>query len=290
MRIQANPYGITERIYEVIDNLKELEDAKNDGMSTADICRADFIKPFSVLPIAVYANNNDINITYSEGKQDIQSILNTIRFQKGVTGLPDGIDRTYLPIMTLPVNKENDVLYYYEECIISRANASQRLSGFNDVLRYLTGELESNIIQHSKIDHYWLLAQYYDAPNKTCELVMADTGIGYRESYRSTPYEVETDREAIINALEGKSSKYSKERFKGMGVETQRGTGLRSIVNLCMNGLGGKLVIMSGDSIVYYKSNQERKIIPLKSNWKGSLVALNFNVKSVNHSTYTNMI
>lgn len=47
MKIRANPYGITDRINELIDNLHELEDAKNDGMPVVDLCHAEFIKPFS---------------------------------------------------------------------------------------------------------------------------------------------------------------------------------------------------------------------------------------------------
>ncbi|WP_174590680.1 hypothetical protein [Methanocella conradii] len=286
MKIRANPYGITDRINELIDNLHELEDAKNDGTPVVDLCHAEFIKPFSILPLAVYANYYGITITCTEPGHDIQSYLRTIKFQRGVTELKNVSDKTYLPIIRLPANQENSVLYDYEEHILSKVNAVQKLSGFNDGLRYLTGELESNIIQHSQADHYWLLAQYYDTHNKTCEIVIADTGIGYRESYRNTPYEVDTDKEAIINALEGKSSKHSKEKFKGMGEFIERGTGIPSIVSLCINGLGGKLVIMSGDTIVYYKSKQDRIIVPLKSYWKGSLIALNLNVKSVDYFKY----
>jgi hypothetical protein len=287
LKILANPFGITDRIHEVIDNLKELDDARIDGESEVDICQAGFIKPLSILPLAVYANESGLRITCSEPGYDARSYLRTIRFQEGVRDLAGIAEKYYLPITRLPANQENDILFDYEERILARANALRELPGFNDGLRYLTGELESNIIQHSKTDHYWLLAQYYDAPQKTCELVIADTGVGYRESYNSTPYEVATDREAIINALEGKSSKYSRERFKGMGTFTERGTGIPSIVNLCTNGLGGKLVIISGDSVVYYKSGKERQIIPLKSYWKGSLIALNFNAQGVDFSRYT---
>src|SRR5450756_2443359 len=100
--------------------------------------------------------------------------------------------------------------------------------------------------------------------NNTCEIVLADCGIGYKNSYEGTEFEVETDRDAIINAMEGKSSKSAKAKMK------ERGKGIPSIANLFVNGYGGKLIIISGESIMYYKSN-ERKELKLKSKWQGSL-------------------
>lgn len=290
MEIKANRYGITERINEVIENLKELQDAKNDGVDTVDLSRVDFVKPFSLLPLAVFANNNGINITYSERKQDIRNYLNTVRFQTGVTELPGGTEKSYLPITKLSVCNENNILTEYEERILRNVNGGKNLSGLELSLKIFTGELESNVKQHSKADHYWLFAQYYGNQNRTCELVIADTGIGYRESYRNTMYEVKTDLEAIINAIEGKSRKHPEEKFEGMGTYYERGFGIRSILNLCVNGFGGKVVIMSGDYLVYYKPGEQRKEIPLKSYWNGSLIALNFNVKSLEPLKYTNIV
>jgi hypothetical protein len=139
-------------------------------------------------------------------------------------------------------------------------------------LKYFTSEIINNVNEHAKIDNCWILAQYYSKPNKTCEIIIADCGIGYKKSYEGTKYQVTNDKDAIINALEGKSSKTD---WEG------RGNGIRSISKLCVNGFGGKLVIISGNAAVYYKQGQ-RKEIEMESYWNGALVGINFIPKDIN--------
>ena len=266
VKIRANGYNVPSRIADLISNLNELNSAKADSTLEVDL-KAEFITPFSILPLAAYAYENNIKIACSENNYNVLNYLNAICFPGGVNEL-DADLASFLPIMRVP-SDGGKILRVYEDKIISQVNEDQKVSGLRNSLKYLTGELQTNIKEHSKVDQYWMLAQYY-ARNKTCEIVLADCGIGYKGSYKNTPYEVDTDIEAINNALGGKSSKPSK----------QRGTGIRSIVNLFINYYGGKLVIMSGNSIVFYKQN-EKKEIPLGSYWKGSLVAINFELKSI---------
>lgn len=83
-----------------------------------------------------------------------------------------------------------------------------------------------------------------------CEIVIADCGIGYRASYKGTKYEVKSDREAIINALVGKSSKR----------ENLRGAGIPSIAKVFIRGYRGKLIIMSGKSIGSFRNKGSRYV------------------------------
>jgi len=278
MKLLANPFGISERIDELINNLEELENAKIKGSRKVVLSRAKFITPLSILPIAVYAIDNELQINCTEENYDVCSYLDTIGFPNGVTELPSKTKR-YLPITKIPPVEENNLLGEYEDRILSQVNADG--FSFKTSLKYLTSELVNNVNEHAKIDHYWIMAQHYPQKN-TCEIVMADCGIGYKKSYRGTDFEVDTDREAIENALEGKSSKSARLH------SPERGKGIPSIANMFVNGYGGKLIIISGNSMIYYRKN-EKKAIELNSYWNGSLVAINFNLKTINPLKYVDI-
>jgi anti-sigma regulatory factor (Ser/Thr protein kinase) len=262
-------YGISQRIDELAQNLRELDDVLHKGKGHADLCKAEFVTPLSILPLAVFASHNRMKITCSEEDYNIQSYLDTIGFPKGFEELPSD-EKRYLPITRLPPIEQNKVLGKYEDLILEIAGSEEYASSFKLSLKHLTSELVNNVNEHANIDHYWLLAQYWEKPHRTCEIVIADCGIGYKQSYEGTKYEVKSDKEAIINALEGKSSK--KENLRGYGIPT--------IARVFVQGYGGKLVIMSGKSIVYDKQGQ-RKVRKLKSHWQGALVGINFNLKKI---------
>lgn len=272
MRIQER-YGISERIEELISNLRVLDDALHEG-NQVDLCRAEFVTPLSILPLVVFAYHNNIKITCSEQDNNVLTYLDTIGFPDGFTELPKDRKR-YLPMTRLLPVEEDTILGQYEDRIVEQAGNNEYTSSFKSSLKYLTSELVNNVNEHANIDHYWLLAQYWEQPTKTCEIVIADCGIGYKQSYQGTCFEAHSDREAIINALEGKSSKR----------ENARGQGIPSITRMFVDGYGGKLIIMSGKSIVYYKQN-ERKEMKLKSHWQGALVSINFNLKVINPYSY----
>jgi hypothetical protein len=269
-----NQYGITERIIELITNLKELDEALQKGKRQVDLCKVEFVTPLSILPLAVFASHNNIKITCSEEDDNVLTYLDTIGFPYGFTKIPNETKR-YLPMTRLPPIENNTILGKYEDLILGKAGSGKYASSFKFSLKYLTSELVNNVNEHANIDHYWLLAQYWEKPNKTCEIVIVDCGIGYKQSYEGTDYEVATDKDAIINALEGKSSK--KERLRGVGIP--------SIAKMFINGYGGKLIIMSGKSVVYDKQGQ-RKTLKMKSYWQGSLVGINFNLKTINPYKY----
>ena len=269
MEIQANSYGISERITELIANLKELETAIYTGVSEVDISKVNWATPLSLMPLVIKANKNNIQLTCSEPKSNVQGYLDTISFPNGVTELPRA-NRSYLPITKLPSRSESAELIEYENRIVSR---SGRIGG--EDLKFLTTELVTNVKEHSEAFEYWLLAQYYNLPkNRTaCEIILADCGIGYKESFMGTEFEVGTDSEAIMNAMAGKSSKSWDEHAYG----------IRSIADKFVEEYKGKLVIISGDSLVYYKSKisndiskNDIEVKTLQSYWEGSIVGINF--------------
>lgn len=106
MQIQANCFGISERLTELRQNLSELELAKEKGKDKVKLTKAAFITPLSILPLAVYANNNGIQIDCLEEDGDVCRYLDTIGFQAGLTNLPktrlwDKSSLRYFPRFTL---------------------------------------------------------------------------------------------------------------------------------------------------------------------------------------------
>ncbi len=216
--------------------------------------------PFCNAPV-VYANNNGMQLKCSEPTEYIQDYLNSIHFPTGVITLSQN-GRKSLPITNLPSRQENSVLGEYIERILSQSSVD--IADIN----FLTHELVTNVKEHSECFDYWMLGQYYGSARRTCEIVIADCGKGYRASYMGTEFEVNSDADAIINAFEGRSSK----KFDTAAY------GIRSIADIFINKYKGKMVIMSGDSIVYYKPDRVKKVIPLNSYWQGSLIGINFSV------------
>ena len=265
MKLQAKPFGISDRLDDLVNNLSEMHNALQNGENEVDLSSVKFVTPLAILPLAVYANNNGIKINCTEDPYvDACSYLDTIGFQNGVTEFQK-IDKRYLPITKLSTSERSKLLGEYEERMLSQMGIQ------TVVLKHLTSELVNNVREHAQINQYWLLAQYYKTTHATVEIVLADCGIGYKNSYEATKFEARDDKSAIINALEGRSSKAE---LNG------RGFGIPSIVKIFVGALGGKLVIMSGKSLIYYKK-EERKEIKLKSYWQGALVGINFSPKQI---------
>lgn len=265
MKIDIN-YGISGRIEELIENIAEVETVRQSNAKTIRLETVKWVSPLSILPLIIYVKNNSIDLICEEKDPKIKSYLKTIGFPNGVEDIRDS-EKSYLPIMKISCNCKDSILSEYEDRIMNITNLN--LSSFRTAVKFLTSELQENVKEHARIDHYWLLAQYWKE-RKICEVAIADTGIGYKESYKGTRYEVQTDLEAIKNALEGKSSKKIEER----------GAGIPGILKIFTEGYGGKVVIMSGNALVYYGRDKVDKY-ELPFNWKGAFVVINFIVKDI---------
>ncbi|MDR0459990.1 MAG: hypothetical protein LBH62_00910 [Nitrososphaerota archaeon] len=241
-----------------------MQEAKNKGNNAVDLT-AQFVTPLSILPLVVCANYYDLTINCTdESNRDTFNYLNTIEFPNGIKSFNKN-NKRYLPIMNISTRESDEVLSDYEERMLSQFGLQ------TNVLKNLTCELVNNVREHSKKQDYWMLAQTYQNPRKTVEIVLADCGVGYKQSYKGTQWETKTDTEAIINALDGRSSK----------TELQgRGFGIPSIIKTFVDELCGKIIIISGNSLVYYK-RKERIEKQLKSYWQGSVIGINCLPKDV---------
>ena len=266
-------HSTSKRLVELISNLRELDDARRNSIGHADLCEVSWVSPISILPLAVYANHCSISINCLEQDSRILTYLEAICFQQG-TRQPSISWKNYLPITKLSCGDKNDlVLSRYEDLILSNIPAKNRQPSLNS-LKLLTSEIIANIREHARVEDYWILAQYWNGTG-TCEIAMCDAGIGYKESYRGTQFEVEQHIDAIRNALQGKSSKDPDER----------GTGIPTIVRMFVEGYGGEVVILSGDSLLYIHN---RESIPylVGLEWPGSFVGIRFRLKPIDIYRY----
>ena len=264
-------YFTPDRLIEMVKNIQMMDKCiKTDRIIS--ISEIGWVYPMSILPIAVHANNNDVIIYYSGDNPDIDSYLNTICFPDGITSLSD-INSNYIPITKISCDLENPMLNDYEERILSNVSEKYR-SSFINGLKFLTSELQNNVEEHADIGHYWIFAQYWEK-TKTCEICIVDTGIGYKESYKGTKYEVDNHFDAIRNAIKGLSCKPIKER----------GCGVSGIMRMFIEGYKGELMIMSGNGLFYVN---KKKQIMYKSPvpWNGAIIGLKFTLKNIDVSKY----
>ncbi len=120
MKLQAKPFGISDRLDELVNNLSEMHNALQNGENEVDLSSVKFVTPLAILPLAVYANNNGIKINCTEDPYvDACSYLDTIGFQNGVTEFQK-IDKRYLPITKLSTSERSKLLGEYEERMLSQ--------------------------------------------------------------------------------------------------------------------------------------------------------------------------
>ena len=91
---------------------------------------------------------------------------------------------------------------------------------------------------------------------------MLDRGITITGKYKKVGI-IYNDLEALKNAMEGKSTK----------PEKTRGSGLRTFVNMIINGFNGEIVIISGNAISYASKNNKPIVQKMSVYWKGTIVA-----------------
>jgi len=263
------------RLAEMQDNIIEMIEAKKKGKTTIELIVKNWCTPFSLLPLAVISDTLGMNITYGRNNSDVKRYLKTIRFPKGTSSINSlRQSSTYLPISRLSIDKGDKYLTKYEERILEGIKDSDVRSSFQNSLKYLTCEMTTNIKEHARVQDYWILSQYWPK-TETCELVIADTGIGYKESYQNTPFRADNHEEAIKNAIEGISSKGDEER----------GTGIPGMIKIFCEGYKGSVVIMSGDRLLLIQRGK-RVFYELEFDWQGVFIGIRFKLGVINALKY----
>lgn len=182
------------------------------------------------------------------------SYLNTIKFPDGLScengtcsvELNRYQGRTYLPLVRLSL-QGGKTLVEDRNALISnvfrliREQTKVPANVFN-AIAYLIDEPTCNIIDHSRANHGWLSAQYYQGGDYL-DICIADSGRGLLNSYREYDGEknfsyITTHKGAIEAALKGMSTKHLIER--GFGIHTSK--------RLLEQGLKGDYILLTGDA------------------------------------------
>jgi anti-sigma regulatory factor (Ser/Thr protein kinase) len=269
-----NQFNTLQILADMQQNIGIMKHCVDVGKKSVGLKIVEWATPMGLLPLAIYANLCGLDITTGRNNQKIQGYLRSIYFPRGLSNLQWAKRSSYLPISRFSIEKDDNSLTSYENLILGKISEEDVKSSFLNSLKYLTSEMVTNVKEHAQVEDYWIAAQYW-RKTETCEIAIADTGRGYRESYRGTQYEVETHSDAITNAVKGNSSKN----------DVERGAGIPGMINLFCNGYGGTVVIMSGDALLYM-DKEKQEFYSLDVDWQGVFLGLRFKLSYLDPLSY----
>jgi hypothetical protein len=194
----------------------------------------------------------------------------------------------YVPITSWDLNtlrqeaaaQREDVREVIERRASDFASLLTRETGtdLHTTLSYSLREVLRNVIEHSNSEKLWFVGQHWRNKHQV-ELVVADEGIGIRESLRRNPnLRPPTDLEAIRLALEPGISgvAYRGARLNRNDYWANSGYGLFMTSKLCA--LGGSFFVCSGSaSLLWERGNEEN----LTAHWGGTLLRLGISTPEV---------
>jgi anti-sigma regulatory factor (Ser/Thr protein kinase) len=276
LKVNIKDDRMSDGLLAAIDTIHLINEATDENI-TLDFSDVKFITPLYVLPLVVFLNSCNKNITIV----NMNEYLQTIGFAKGMC--PDKMrksefiaimekysQKTYIPIVSFPATKDSDdekdaILSTVESIIMRQLNLDSNIS---TGLKYMLGESIDNIIQHAQSERGYIFAQSY--PNKKfLDICIADSGITLLGSYQTLPdNEIESDLEAIQAANRGIST-------KNLPNAENRGYGIITSKKMLIDGLDGSFIMMSGNALHLYNSEHQKFIeTPSSIRWDGTIIAL----------------
>lgn len=145
-----------------------------------------------------------------------------------------------------------------------------KIPQFNkNILNFIFHELTSNIYDHSEFSKGLVMGKSY---RDFKEISFMDDGITIPTSLRNGNYSFENDCNAILEAVNGLSTKNE------LGF-IERGTGLNNTLNIVANGCGGSALICSGCGLVSICQNEVYVRDINKTPINGTLISLKMNLK-----------
>lgn len=216
-----------------------------------------------------------------ESKEDAINYINNIFFPNGldyekykneelVERLKAYRENTFIPIIKFPAlitEKNNNML----EKLFSEINLilkkQLKLKGdYLEAVQFIIAEFTQNIIDHSDSKFGILISRFYPQ-NNYIDLCIADSGKGFLKSYLDADkHHPKNDEESLNYAVFGKSTKDPSES-RGFGISTSR--------KMLVQGLNGKLFMMSGNAF-FNQNKDKQEIIKLtkKYYYKGCYIAI----------------
>lgn len=203
-------------------------------VSTSGECgltNLDDLSPTMLLPLIGFLSKAKVRFAPSSDVR-LADCLHRITSQSPVS-LRDGIS---CPALVLPQN-QRDVGPVLAR-LVDRHGGGKQFGGRN-ILMYLVGELAHNVYDHSCSNHAYIMGQ--ERQDTGClEVAIFDDGITVAGSLEQSGVILDDDVLAIAMAMNGLSSKR----------EGRRGYGLRSNIRMCIEGLRGDVLMVSGEAAV----------------------------------------
>lgn len=244
-------------LYSVFKNITQKERVN------FDFSELKWLFPLLVLPTSVYIKETQSGfIPPTDSK--VNSYLKTICFPKGISQVAELQKRSsYIPIGVLEKKGDSQEKEKLESCFAEMIyKILEPTVAAQSAVYYPLTELVTNIFEHSKKDVGYIFGQYYPKKN-FLDLCIVDCGRGLTHSYQEDEGLKFSDKEAIKQALSGRSTKK----------DLERGYGIRTSKRVVCEGLAGNFVLLSGDTALY-SSKKENKLISFPGfYWQGVIVA-----------------
>ncbi len=144
----------------------------------------------------------------------------------------------------------------------------------------LISEMVDNIYEHSNASIAFIFSQYWPR-NNSCEICLADNGIGIFQSLLNAGRNVENEDDAIKKVINEYLS--SKDEFGS----SKRGTGIKNTIKVLSNNeLNGYFCVIS-DNTGYYIDNQRDLFLNLQNTFlSGTMIDMGFQKPATNFDIY----
>ncbi|MEX2403971.1 MAG: hypothetical protein WD625_07545, partial [Balneolales bacterium] len=235
-----------------------------------------FVKPISVVPLAIVARQKELKFL------DNTSYLKTIEFPDGqeISGFTTNGD-TYFPLTRADLlaldssereKKLRDLSDKYG-CLlknqITDKDFKKRIG--RNVSHLLISEMIDNIYEHAMAENAYIFSQYWQGI-ESCEICLADNGMGIYNSLSKAQRNVTSDLDAVEQVI--KNCLSAKDEYGSQ----KRGTGIRNTIKLLSNKeLKGFFCVISGSSGYFIDSDNRNYFLDLENlKWSGTIINMGF--------------
>mgnify|MGYP001627815247 CR=1 FL=1 len=264
-----------ERVKETIRNMDYLCSLNYNDNVEFNFC--EFARPISIVPISVLGFSKNLNFEgYPAYLENIgfpygQEVSGYIR--EGARHIPlTRADLTGLSFLERE-EKLRNLSDFYNSLLNRNIITDEEFLDLvgNNVSALLITEMVDNITEHSSAENSFIFSQYWERTD-SCEICLADDGIGMYQSLIDAERDVESDLDAIKQIIEDCLS--AKDEFGSI----KRGTGIRNAINLLSNNeLKGYFCVISGSAGYYIDNTGIDGFLNLENlNWNGTIINMGF--------------
>lgn len=290
----------------LLDDYRKYLDIEKDLTNDyVDLSNIRFVSPASFLPAYNFAQNNSIPkfSCHDHAYEHILKILGRYECNSNL-----------LPLVPINIGKydtdtKNKVLTDLDvkirKLLFPNNTKGHEEYGGVDTFPYITGEILSNVGEHSEANMVYSYSQIY--PNEGyIDVGILDDGISIPGKYEESrpefvnkeinPYEFKDDCDAIYRSLNGISTKHAfKMSMDGLLSEEDIakndniGYGINTSFRMITEGLGGSFLIVSRNGICHLTPNGKKKFIKLNNNnniINGTLICIRFNKVKLEHEEF----